>query len=167
MDCISCGSWRVHDLNRDRRGNWNDPELPHLEHFIVFKANSSFMEESVKLQSKFRALTFIGTLSVLSVAPLSAQSGLPSPKDASCWESLAALRACSLEQYNRELDYEQRCTSYPEYQCAPAPEQSPAPTNRAKSVKKAKSDKTAVALTQPSPSESMDATATSLPPDAK
>jgi hypothetical protein len=127
-----------------------------------------FLEESVKLQSKFRALTFIGILSVLSVAPLSAQkNSLPSPKAASCWESLSALRACSLEQYNRELDYEQRCTSYPEYQCAPASEQSASPTHMAKNRKKTKSDKTAVAVSQPSPAESMDAGATSLPPDAK
>ena len=112
-------------------------------------------------------MSFIAILFVSSVVPLSAQNNLPDPKDASCWESLTALRACSLEQYNRELDYEQRCTSYPEYQCAPAPEQSASPANTARSVKKSKGDKTAVAVTQPSPSESMDATATSLPPDAK
>jgi hypothetical protein len=121
----------------------------------------------VKFQPKIRALSFIGILFVLSVVPLSAQNSLPSPKDSSCWENLAALRACSLEQYNRELDYEQRCTSYPEYQCAPVPEQSASPTNMAKSMKKSKSDKTAVAVTQPSPTQSMDASATSLPPDAK
>jgi len=125
------------------------------------------MEQSVKLQSKFRALSFIGILFVLSVGPLSAQNSLPSPKDASCWESLSALRACSLEQYNRELEYEQRCTSYPEYQCAPAPQQSVLPENAAKTMKKSKADKTAVAVVQPSPAESMDATATSQPPDAK
>jgi hypothetical protein len=125
------------------------------------------MEESVKLQSKIRALTLIGILSALSVAPLSAQNSLPSPKDASCWESLSALRACSLEQYNRELDYEQRCTSYPEYQCSPAPEQNASPANLAKSMKKSKSDKTAIAVSQPSPTESMDASVTSQPPDAK
>lgn len=129
-------------------------------------ANLFFMEKSVKLQSKIRALTFIGILFVLCVAPMSAQNSLPSPKDASCWEGVSALRACSLEQYNRELDYEQRCTSYPEYQCAPAPEQSASPSV-AKSVKKSKNDKTTVAVTQPSVSESMDATATSVPPDAK
>ena len=125
------------------------------------------MEESVKFQTKIRALAFIGTLFVLSVAQLPAQDNLPNAKDASCWESLAALRACSLEQYNRELDYEQRCTSYPEYQCAPEREQSTSSGNMAKGMKKPKSDKTAVAVTQPSPSESMDATATSVPPDAK
>jgi len=125
------------------------------------------MEESVKLQGEFRVLSSIGILLALSVAPLSAQNNLPSPKDASCWESLTALRACSLEQYNRELDYEQRCTSYPEYQCSPAPEQGASPTNMAKSIKKPKNDKATVAVTQPLASESVDATATSLPPDAK
>ena len=46
--CLSCGSWRVYDLNRDLRGNWNDPELPHLESFIVLKESderSPGMEE--------------------------------------------------------------------------------------------------------------------------
>ena len=121
----------------------------------------------MKLQSKFRALTFTGILFVLSVAPLSAQNRLPDPKDSSCWESLTALRACSLERYNRELNYEQRCTSYPEYQCAPAPEQSALSADMAKSEAKSKTDKKAVAEAQPSSSESMAATATSLPPDAK
>jgi hypothetical protein len=127
-----------------------------------------FVEENVKSQPKFRALTYTGMLFVLSVAPLSAQNSLPDPKDSSCWESLTALRACSLEQYNRELDYEQRCTSYPEYQCAPAPGHSAPSADMAKSEAKSKADKKAVAeAQQPSSSESMAATATSLPPDAK
>ena len=121
----------------------------------------------MKVQSKFRALTFTGILFVLSVAPLWAQNRLPDPKDSSCWESLTALRACSLEQYNRELDYEQRCTSYPEYQCAPAPRHSALSADIAKSEAKSKTDKKAVAEAQPSSSESVSATATSLPPDAK
>ena len=126
-----------------------------------------FVEANVKSQSKFRALTFTGILFVLSVAPLSAQNSLPDPKDSSCWESLTELRACSLEQYNRELDYEQRCTSYPEYQCAPAPGHSALSADMAKSEPKSKADKKALAeAQQPSSSESM-ATATSLPPDAK
>jgi len=124
------------------------------------------VEESVKFESKFRALTFAGILFVLSVAPLSAQNSLPNP-NASCWESLAALRACSLEQYNRELDYEQRCTSYPEYQCAPAPGQSAPSAGMAKSEAKSKTNKKVVSEAQPSSSESMAASATSLPPDAK
>jgi hypothetical protein len=130
-------------------------------------ANLFLLEESVKLESKIRVLTFVGILSVLSVAPLSAQNSLPNPKNASCWESMTALRACSLEQYNRELDYEQRCTSYPEYQCSPASEQSVSPANTAKSIRKSKKDKTAVGVTQPSVTESMEATATSVPFDAK
>jgi len=125
------------------------------------------VEEIVKSQSRFRALSFTGILFVLSVAPLSAQNSLPNPKDPACWESLAALRACSLEQYNRELNYEQRCTSYPEYQCAPAPGHRALSAEMAKSEAKSKADKKAVAeAQQPSSSESM-AAATSLPPDAK
>jgi len=27
----------MYDLNGDLRGNWNDPELPHLERSVVFK----------------------------------------------------------------------------------------------------------------------------------
>jgi hypothetical protein len=127
-----------------------------------------FVEENVKSQSKFRALTITGILFVLSVAPLSAQNSLPDPKDSSCWESLTALRACSLEQYNRELDYEQRCTSYPEYQCAPAPGHSALSADMAKNETRSKGNKRAVAeAQQPLSSESMAATATSLPPDAK
>ena len=121
----------------------------------------------MKLPSKFRALTFTSILFVLSVAPLSAQNSLPDPKDSSCWESLSALRACSLEQYNRELDYEQRCTSYPEYQCAPADKHSALLADTAKGEAKSKTDKKAVTEAQPSSSESVAATATSLPPDAK
>ena len=121
----------------------------------------------MKLQSKFRALTFTGILFVLSVGPLSAQNSLPDPKDSSCWESLTALRACSLEQYNRQVDYEQRCTSYPEYQCAPAPQPTARSVHMAKNEAKSKTDKTAAAEAQASSSESMAATATLLPPDAK
>jgi len=122
----------------------------------------------VKSQSKFRGLTFTGILFVLSVAPLSAQNSLPDPKDFSCWESLTAPRACSLEQYHRELHYERRCTSYPEYRCAPAPGHSALSADTAKSKAKSKADEKAVAeARQPSSSESMSATATPLPPDAK
>jgi hypothetical protein len=53
---------------------------------------------------------------------LSAQNTLPDPHNDACWQSLASLRACQLEQSDRETDYAQRCTSYPEYQCLPADE---------------------------------------------
>jgi hypothetical protein len=35
---------------------------------------------------------------------------------------LSSLRACELQAYDRAVDYAQRCTSYPEYQCAPVDE---------------------------------------------
>ncbi len=65
-------------------------------------------------------LIAIGILVLLSAAALSAQNALPNPNDDACWSSLAALRACELQAYNRAMDQAQRCTSYPEYQCLPA-----------------------------------------------
>jgi hypothetical protein len=133
----------------------------------VVLASSFHKEESMKLQSNLRALVPIGILLVLSVAPLSAQNSLPSPQNASCWESLSALHACAQEQYNREMDYAARCTSYPEYQCTPAPEPSVSSAEIAKKSSKSKTDKKAMAVAQPSSSDSIAATATSQPPDAK
>jgi hypothetical protein len=68
---------------------------------------------------KPQKLLMIGFLVLISVAGVSAQNTLPNPNDNSCWSSLEALRACQLQAYNAETDYAQRCTSYPEYQCAP------------------------------------------------
>ena len=67
---------------------------------------------------------FIATavLFLLSTPFLSAQNALPDPHNDACWQSLSSLRACQLAEYNREADYAQRCTSYPEYQCLPADE---------------------------------------------
>ena len=62
-------------------------------------------------------LMTIGALLLVSVATLSAQTSLPSPHDDACWSSLAALRACQIQAYDQAVDYAQRCTSYPEYQC--------------------------------------------------
>jgi len=62
-------------------------------------------------------LISIGVLLLVSVATLSAQNSLPNPHDDACWSSLAALRACQLKAYDQAVDYAQRCTSYPEYQC--------------------------------------------------
>jgi len=59
----------------------------------------------------------IGALLLVSVATLSAQTSLPNPHDDGCWSSLTALRACQLQAYDQAVDYAQRCTSYPEYQC--------------------------------------------------
>jgi len=96
----------------------------------------------VKLPKKLQTLIPVGILMILSVAPLSAQNVLPDPQDDACWQSLSALHACQLEQYNRAMDQAERCTSYPEYQCMPVPEQSDAnaPTVRGMSIR---GDKTA------------------------
>ena len=69
---------------------------------------------------KLQKPVVIGFLVLISVAGVSAQNSLPNPNDSSCWSSLEALRACQLHAYNAEIDYAQRCTSYPECQCAPA-----------------------------------------------
>jgi hypothetical protein len=68
---------------------------------------------------KIRTIITLSFLLLFSAFTLQAQNTLPDPHNDSCWQSLDALRACQLEQYNREADYSQRCTSYPEYQCAP------------------------------------------------
>jgi len=62
-------------------------------------------------------LISIGVLLLVSVATLSAQTSLPNPHDDACWSSLGALRACQLQAFDQAVDYAQRCTSYPEYQC--------------------------------------------------
>jgi hypothetical protein len=62
-------------------------------------------------------LISIGVLLLVSVATLSAQTSLPNPHDDACWSNLAALRACQLKAYDQAVEYAQRCTSYPEYQC--------------------------------------------------
>ena len=72
---------------------------------------------------RFQKLLVIGFLLVVSVAGATAQNTLPNPNDDACWSSLDALRACQLRAYNAAQDYDQRCSSYPEYQCAPAGEQ--------------------------------------------
>ena len=73
---------------------------------------------------KLQKLIPVGILLLLSVAALSAQTGLPNPHDDACWSSLAALRACELQAYDQAMDQAQRCSSYPEYQCLPAAERS-------------------------------------------
>ena len=62
-------------------------------------------------------LISISVLLLVSVATLSAQTSLPNPHDDACWSSLGALRACQLQAFDQAVDYAQRCTSYPEYQC--------------------------------------------------
>jgi hypothetical protein len=62
-------------------------------------------------------LISIGALLLVSVATLSAQTNLPNPHDDACWSNLAALRACQIQAYDQAVNYAQRCSSYPEYQC--------------------------------------------------
>jgi hypothetical protein len=62
-------------------------------------------------------------LLLLAASSLSAQSNLPDPDDSACWGSLAALHSCVQAQNDRATAQAQRCTSYPEYQCQPEPEQ--------------------------------------------
>ena len=72
---------------------------------------------------KLKKRLVIGFLLVISVAAATAQNTLPNPNDDGCWSSLGALRACQLRAYNAAEDYDRRCSSYPEYQCAPRDEQ--------------------------------------------
>jgi hypothetical protein len=100
------------------------------------------MEESVKLKDKIRRLMPLGLLLALAAAPVSAQNSLPSPHDESCWESVSTLHACVLEQYQREMEQAERCTSYPEYQCTPTPEPNASEMEWAKKTPKPSRGKT-------------------------
>ena len=99
---------------------------------------------------KLQTFISIGTLLLLSAAALTAQNSLPNPNDSSCWESLPALRACQMEQYNRAMDQAERCTSYPEYQCTPAAEPSAASEEMAKGTAKLNHGKPSAATKQAS-----------------
>lgn len=72
---------------------------------------------------KIKTLVITGILLLMSAVALPAQNTLPDANNDSCWQSLSSLRACQLAEQQREADYAQRCTSYPEYQCIPATEQ--------------------------------------------
>ncbi len=86
---------------------------------------------------KITMLVITGILLLMSAATLSAQNALPNPNNSACWQSLSSLRACQLAQYEHEIDYAQRCTSYPEYQCLPATEQKNRNPETAATVRKA------------------------------
>ena len=106
----------------------------------------------MKLPRKLQTLIPVGILMILSVAPLSAQNGLPDPQDDACWQSFSALHACQVEQYNRAMDQAQRCTSYPEYQCMPVPEQGAANAPTVKAVSR-KGNKTVASEKSPQSGE--------------
>jgi hypothetical protein len=69
---------------------------------------------------RIQKLVSIGILLLGSAAGLSAQNSLAISHDDACWQSLSALRACELAQEKRAIEQSERCTSYPEYYCAPA-----------------------------------------------
>jgi hypothetical protein len=96
---------------------------------------SQFEEEVMKI----RMLVVTGILLLMSSAALPAQNTLSGANDDACWQSLSALHACQLAQQEREMDYAQRCTSYPEYQCLPAGEQNAKHAEAAGIARKAKS----------------------------
>jgi hypothetical protein len=73
---------------------------------------------------KIKLMLVTGILLLMSAVALPAQNMLPDANNDACWQSLSSLHACELAQQQREMDYAQRCTSYPEYQCQPATEQS-------------------------------------------
>ena len=96
----------------------------------------------MKPRKTFLKLVPVGIVLLLFVSPLSAQNSMPNPHDESCWESLSSLHACVLEQYNRAIDQAERCSSYPEYQCMPAPDESASKTEMARGTSKTNSGKT-------------------------
>jgi hypothetical protein len=98
----------------------------------------AYAEDGIDM--KPQKLLIIGFLVLISVSGVSAQNTLPNPNDNSCWSSLEALRACQLQAYNAEAGYAQRCTSYPEYQCAPV--EQPNPENARAQADKNKGAKT-------------------------
>ena len=91
---------------------------------------------------KIQKLFAIGVLLLGSGAALSAQNTLPNPHDDACWQSLSALRGCELEQYDRAMDQAERCSSYPEYQCMPATEESASEATTAKGTSMTDKSKT-------------------------
>jgi len=95
----------------------------------------------MKRRNTLLKLVPIGALLLPLAAPSSAQNSMPNPHDASCWESLSTLHACMLEQYNRAIEQAERCSSYPEYQCMPAPDESASSTELAKGKSKSNSGK--------------------------
>jgi hypothetical protein len=62
-------------------------------------------------------------LLLLAASSLFAQTNMPDPNDSACWQSLAALHSCVQAENDRAMAQAERCTSYPEYQCQPEPEQ--------------------------------------------
>lgn len=70
---------------------------------------------------KFAKLFSLAALVLLTASLASAQIAV-NPNDDACWQSLSSLRACQTVQLERAASQAERCTSFPEYQCAPEPE---------------------------------------------
>jgi hypothetical protein len=94
-----------------------------------------------RIDMKLQTLLAVGFLLMISTAAVSAQNTLPNPNDDACWSSLDSLRACQLHAYDVAKDYDQRCTSYPEYQCAPVEQQQTLGNAAAKQDKSAQTNK--------------------------
>ena len=67
---------------------------------------------------KIVKLLALMALVVLTASLASAQIAV-NPNDDGCWQDLSALRACQAAQVRLAEEQAQRCTSFPEYQCAP------------------------------------------------
>lgn len=63
-----------------------------------------------------------------ALATANAQNVLPDEQNQACWQDLNSLRQCVATQQQKLADQAERCTSYPEYQCAP--ENAAVPTNK-------------------------------------
>ena len=98
---------------------------------------------------KLQKLIPVGILLLLSVATLSAQNSPAKPaRRCLLVEPFTPCGRVRLQAYDQALDQAQRCTSYPEYQCAPAaeqPAQKIAGKQTAKSVSKTASSTPSVA----------------------
>jgi hypothetical protein len=114
---------------------------------------------------KFLNISLAAAMFLLAASSLFAQNNLPDPDDSDCWQSLTALHQCAQLQQDRAASQAQRCTSYPEYQCEPEPEQ---PRQMAHVVRlqkqKAKDVKAAGARQTPGNSAGRDAVVLDLNP---
>ena len=67
---------------------------------------------------KIAKLLALMALVVLTASLASAQI-IVNPNDDACWQDISSLRACQAAQVRLAEEQAQRCTSFPEYQCAP------------------------------------------------
>src|SRR5690348_8065647 len=65
---------------------------------------------------------------LLLAASLASAQVTVDPNNDSCWQEISSLRACQAAQLRLQESQVQRCTSFPEYQCAPEEQPATAPT---------------------------------------